>query len=509
MQALQNTTPISVLHNDLLWRIFLENIEFPNETIWRSEPHSGGLVTARHCSQVCQEWRDIYLGSPSIWAKLIDLNNLCQKGDNWRKEVISRSGQALLWVYGCPDDGIMSFLLPFLRGNWPRMQKISLNALFCGRSWGRWFFLAEPAPKLHTVLLEIESLGERIVFTDHAPLLRRFNISSHYYRFPTSASWFANILHVSFHATHTMEEVMQILKRMPRLISLKIVLHDCCSGDSGIPTNLPELKMLNLTGNFPDIVSMLEKITPSRECCFYIGHPVTPDFFGPTEPSNDAYSRYEKILIKQFSSYFAAHPPSAVSLSPKSTALFLEESLSSNTFQFLIPLYLPTLSSSLFIKEMTNSGSASLFREVSLVYNEEVPPAVISSLGMFSSLTTLCATDDALESILEHHLTTDTFFPLLTALKAKWPMGRRPGKELPAHHRFLKHRKAIGKPISVLEAVALYSWPGLPDMDYLEEFTGLVVKWSISDSAEGSREYRCGDGRPEELLFHTLGSKMK
>ncbi|KDR80339.1 hypothetical protein GALMADRAFT_153974, partial [Galerina marginata CBS 339.88] len=50
------------------------------------------LNTVRLTSQVCSHWREIILGSPIIWASTIELQILRQKSDNWRKEVMRRTG---------------------------------------------------------------------------------------------------------------------------------------------------------------------------------------------------------------------------------------------------------------------------------------------------------------------------------------------------------------------------------------------------------------------------------
>ncbi|KAF9539803.1 hypothetical protein CPC08DRAFT_717402 [Agrocybe pediades] len=79
MQASRDEPPISVLHEDVLWNIFLFNTDFDIYYPFEHNP----LTTARHCSQ----------------GRLVDIEDLEKKKSGWKKEVLARSGEDLLWVY--------------------------------------------------------------------------------------------------------------------------------------------------------------------------------------------------------------------------------------------------------------------------------------------------------------------------------------------------------------------------------------------------------------------------
>ena len=80
------------------------------------------LDNLRLSSQVCRDWRSIIVGSPSLWAQAIDLDNLLpnifdytsdyesepepeNEGEEdgarlWMNEVIRRTGNTPLWIKG-------------------------------------------------------------------------------------------------------------------------------------------------------------------------------------------------------------------------------------------------------------------------------------------------------------------------------------------------------------------------------------------------------------------------
>ncbi|KAF4613191.1 hypothetical protein D9613_010884 [Agrocybe pediades] len=259
---------------------------------------------------------------------------------------------------------------------------------------------------------------------------------------------------------------------------------------------------------------MLENISPSRECCLYIGGPPIEHYLQwEPAPSSDEYEQYETSVIKHIIPYFAAHPPSRALLRLHfyRHCISLEQGRVAHisNWRWCIPFYVPLLSPSLLVlKALASSASLSLVHELETWPQfQDAPLAVTSLLALFPSLKTLrILTDSVLELLLQRDpisTGTDTIFPLLSTLKVQWPSRERVDDGELAHQRFLKHRRATGKPISVFEPIPWTTYP-LPDMDYLEEHTGLLVRWP---TAGGMKEYRCGDGRPEELRFRTFGLK--
>ncbi|KAF9555493.1 hypothetical protein CPC08DRAFT_131168 [Agrocybe pediades] len=85
-----------------------------------------------------------------------------------------------------------------------------------------WAFLKEPAAQLRGLKISIPELQHQVLhsclFADDAPQLRRFDVLSTPYKFPTNASWVANLTSVTFTETFIREEVLMALQGMPRLV---------------------------------------------------------------------------------------------------------------------------------------------------------------------------------------------------------------------------------------------------------------------------------------------------
>ncbi|KAF9551913.1 hypothetical protein CPC08DRAFT_714976 [Agrocybe pediades] len=72
MQPTKKASPISILHEELLWNIFLEIIDDALVYPWEVEHRP--IVVIRCCSHVCGRWRSVILSSSTIWGRLIDLD---------------------------------------------------------------------------------------------------------------------------------------------------------------------------------------------------------------------------------------------------------------------------------------------------------------------------------------------------------------------------------------------------------------------------------------------------
>ena len=97
------TSPINKLPNDVLFFIFSINADMTDESpqCWDDKklPYRALHVT-RHTSQVSKYWRTLVLESPTIWARIIDLELFRPSLESWREEVLRRCGKCLLSVKG-------------------------------------------------------------------------------------------------------------------------------------------------------------------------------------------------------------------------------------------------------------------------------------------------------------------------------------------------------------------------------------------------------------------------
>ncbi|KAF9552319.1 hypothetical protein CPC08DRAFT_714715 [Agrocybe pediades] len=76
----------------------LQDILLKNTEV--GDPSHDRLRAARYSSQVCRSWRSLLLRSPIVWARLLDLNSLRKSKEKWTEEVVSRIGNAPIWIEG-------------------------------------------------------------------------------------------------------------------------------------------------------------------------------------------------------------------------------------------------------------------------------------------------------------------------------------------------------------------------------------------------------------------------
>ncbi|KAF4612968.1 hypothetical protein D9613_010893 [Agrocybe pediades] len=518
MQPLQGTPPTltstPVLYEDLLWRIFMENVEFPEGFNFTKDVSP--LITARRCSQVCKQWRRIFLSSPSIWGKMIDLNSLGQKTDEWRQAVLARTGEALLWVYGCMNQINAPFLLCLLQQNWCRVQAISIwkshyipLLMHCQ---GVWDCLKRPANNLERIDFTIPDSGINLpitLFGDHAPVLKVLHFYADTYKFKTTASWIRNLSSVTFHRAFSTEEVLRALKYMPQLVRLTVL--DPRREEyhvEKIAINLPHLEMMDVRGELAYITAILESITPSLDCCFS----AMPSYNHSGFDNAVERERYECAITKHIQSYFSHHRPTVLHIRLLDTdGIIFEDGGPADGRRFCIPIPVCPVESSSILKTLVEIGGLSDVKELKVglwdhfgqheSFERHIATR-LSALGIFSSVTTLATSDRFLEHILEDDFFVSQFLSNLMVLK----IYSRPVTEQrqtltldPAgYHLFVRNRRTRGRPISVLEI----HFRSLYDVFYLEEHTGLIVRaFHLSQLLE---EYRCGDRQAERLCFGAM-----
>lgn len=194
---------------------------------------------ARTCvaSQVCRQWRELMLAMPSLWAKLIDMDEISRRtGHEWRDELVQRSGAALLWIRAESsgrvgaranprERHIVQFFFDLVTGNWHRIQKLVLS------SYSRFeltrSMLCFPAPQLeHCVApfgpaagVQNEASSTEPLFANHVPKLRTVHLSR--CLFNRKAPWLYYLHSMTFDGTYTVPDSLTILSTMPRLQELK------------------------------------------------------------------------------------------------------------------------------------------------------------------------------------------------------------------------------------------------------------------------------------------------
>ncbi|KAF4613341.1 hypothetical protein D9613_011026 [Agrocybe pediades] len=177
---------------------------------------------------------------------------------------------------------------------------------------------------------------------------------------------------------------------------------------------------------------------------------------------------------------------------------------------FKISFYTTFLSSSSLLKELIGSACFSRVSVLDLLLplfgdddTESWTPIFSVFKQAFFSVKDLWLTEHTLDLLVKHPLFISTApFPSLFALHVKGPFIFNSPQSYynVLYNRFLQSLEEMGQPlISVLDLVLTHL--KLPrNMDFLEEYLGLLVKWRV-DQYKEEGEYRCGDGHPENLRF--------
>ncbi|KAH9484575.1 hypothetical protein JR316_0004057 [Psilocybe cubensis] len=291
--VLLTDTPINKLSTEILVNIFSLNghadacyIDLINTAIDDIVPtpeHEAALTVTRSSSQVCHHWREILLDSPKIWATSLDLHCLDQASDEWRNEVLRRTGNRLLTVVGTltGEKHYLDFFKEILANHWTRIRRLFL----CGSALKSelWAALQRPSPNMELLALGMIFHGvkadENDVFLgDYAPRLVGFRAR----RFiDPDLSWYRNIREVWDLPidVFNVPELLHLLSNMKYLELLKlsghVFLEESDDEDGNIssvgPVSIPSLKFLSLFGTAPfSFIPILLLLVPAPNCALQL-----------------------------------------------------------------------------------------------------------------------------------------------------------------------------------------------------------------------------------------------
>ncbi len=242
------------LNNDVLSRIF----EFNGDMF---EDYGSLHITCR-TSQVCRQWRDLMLDTPSLWAKLIDVDHICKRRTHeWRNELVRRSGAALLWIraeeipineMGHAESHVKQFFFEVMTGNWHRIQRLTVSTISdVGLNLP---MLSFPAPHLeeftgpYTWDLQEAIDPPQPLFANHAPKLRSVNASRCFLHL--QSAWLSDLHSITLDDTFCLSDALFILSATHRLQVLRFM--DIPIGDMNSPRPIVSLPHLQDLSYFSD-----------------------------------------------------------------------------------------------------------------------------------------------------------------------------------------------------------------------------------------------------------------
>ena len=514
--------PIAQLDRDVLWRIFAINavarVEELPEGVYTYDDLSrwSALTTTRYTSQVCVSWRQLIIGSSSLWGNVIDLQFLNQKSDTWRNEVLLRTGNSELSIIGSilrvDDRGSAGFFQLLLKNHWTRIVSVNVTIhSFDTRKWpdDAWSALERPAPNLRSFSITFDDEPHRFsspgfsLFANHAPLLTRFSQN----RAPINhkASWLAGLTSLELNSVPTLSILLDMCSHLHSLRALQLFFPFTGPelGNQLRSVNIPSLTTLFIRGAFDIALEFLDNITTAPGCSLRLSG----------DPANTVIqlSPAQRIIGRFANSYFSHHSSTSIYLkfTPYTIGLedFSDEFEVSIRFQSNIPTTALTLCSAKLLPAYFSQVKMLRLYIEGLLTADPLKSLFREFLITMTALEKLRITTDGLNLFITS-FSRDTqervFLHLKTIILDPYHRDMH-SRELPDSTTlikdFLDMRRKMGFPIEILDLTKWNTLSKVPmDIKKLEEFSGLKVVWrESSDVGTKRRKYVCGSGRLQEL----------
>ncbi|KAH9475227.1 hypothetical protein JR316_0012338 [Psilocybe cubensis] len=510
------SSPISSLCYEVLWTIFRTNADIH----WNRAPMN-----------VCRQWREIILESPSLWGMAIELDLLIHKKESlWAKEVMKRTEKSKLYISGWfngSKPAPRTFFASLLSENWERIRRIDVGITKAKHldpeMWGALF---RPSECLEIIRIHVDEDevpyprmdhdGQGPIFSGTAPTLYDFSVHNIPAQcFSLSSPWLSQLrrLVISTPSAFNATDILVALGRLSALehLVLKHVLPPVKEQLQSV--SLPNLRSLNISKDFTTSSFLLKWINPG------VGSTLQLNLHGyDLILHHDMFSLCKEIP-RYFDNFFECAPfAKCMLLEPGYNRFKVDgwksvdgiDSLSRRG-DFSVSVSGGTAerrSQTTRPQQLIASLGACGFTHVTRFAFEptehlarlEDQSAFIPLLSGLRSVNHLMASPYALGALVELQETaSDLFFPALTRLQFITGLWQEP---TPTYHtdpvfRFIESRRESGKPISVFDVSESRYNEQYLDWTYLDKITGLKVTWS--DDEGDLKEYICGTGQPEKL----------
>ncbi|KDR79608.1 hypothetical protein GALMADRAFT_243699 [Galerina marginata CBS 339.88] len=492
--------PASLLNGDILWLIFDINADMFS--------YRKALETTRISSHVCREWRSVILDAPTLWGKLIDLDNLSQKRNEWRDEVLRRSGDSPLSMLRSAlvlnplpwrEHFLATFALSILNQHWSRIERLEICSDTDSIDTAVLEAIQKPAPRLRKFHIQFKNAPRTVhsgeFFANQAPLLESIKIP---FKFQLPAPWLSNIRTLSIGGEHFyLSEVLDILKTTPLVeafgVSIRHILNTTINTSSLL---LPHLTAINFAGDFTSGIGMLGSLVDIHRATS-----LEVSLRDTTVTSDEHWTALYQILSRVLQDHFAVHSPTQISLNlhPRDFSLKARGNAGS--------ILQISLEAGLWDRRSITSFVASKFEmsifhtavELDLKFDHnsirDYNPIFQSFFSSFSFIRVLTLRHErAIRQVHPQYMDpSEILFPALETLKFSWYKGGIFATE--PIRQFLVARREAGYPISTLDLTEYTKdiAEALMSMDELEEMKGLKILWCRSGE-EGILEHICGTG---------------
>ena len=515
--------PVLMLHDDLLWSIFswIANMKPPRKSIFFPEPRA--LTSTCQCSQVCQNWRRILLHASSLWGNVLDLDALSLGNDNWRNEILRRTGISLLSVSGIQQPlgrskSSREFFYSLLEKNWDRIrllhishdeQPVNMHGKIDEIRWSR--ILSFPAKNLESFQLSVSknafpSGSPRILrsnsaglFNNSAPMLTEVKTS----RVQCSTSFFSHLRTFSMNfqfSEFNVGEFLNALRKMNLLEELTLTSFFPCPINqqrNSTPVFLPRLMNINLNGAF-HCTAILDNIQPVAGRILEL---VVND---RTYWEHELWLAALGTICRCSKDHFITYPTASLCVALWSSCVYTVanphnnlESFSSNSIFALLRLRASlefsspyNLAPTIYLQLNIPAGyygmvlAKNLLSILPSVVMLECEERTIEKLNRIPGVDRLMKGLEILKltRMIAYERENFRLFTLSN------------GAPAPLLH-FLFKRWETGHPIQLLDLTScrgIECYPG--GMRVLEKLSGLKVIWGIDCAKHQRHEYKCGAG---------------
>ncbi|KDR74390.1 hypothetical protein GALMADRAFT_250306 [Galerina marginata CBS 339.88] len=513
------------LNNDLLWRILDINANMYH----KSEEEIPALTTLRLTSQVSASWRELAISAASLWGSVINLNHLNQKKGHWRDEVLKRSKLSLLCVKGKTGSSLQSaeFFASILTDHWHRIrildleksgniEYIGVQVLITLFSRSAPFLENFTVPTLYSRPGSAPLIDDAFrIFSDNAPFLRNFK---HFTVMPSHihAPWMSQLRRLVLIQPISAHKFIGALSSMSLLESLTATCHlikDSRMNPLPVVT-VSRLNQLYFNCNLAtstEWIHILSKITPATDCSlrfvFHLSNreaQLTATDMALAMSLLSNYSQRHFNTCKALSVGLLIKPTSIILLDTEKIA-FSKDDVGLDRFEFSLSQSSPFPSrASPSVLESIGQCHWNSVETLKLSIEDPIGPSdinfikFVSSLISLTSLTVWPRTLQLLSRIPTHLVST--LFPCLQDLCYITEEAQQSDSVI--LKPFLKLRKKVGRPISVLYLGGDYIQN--QDFRFLDVYHDLTVVWWFYDEwqeRDQRMEYRCGSGKPGVLDF--------
>ncbi|KDR74849.1 hypothetical protein GALMADRAFT_565168 [Galerina marginata CBS 339.88] len=259
------------------------------------------MTTARLTSQVCQKWRELIVQSPLIWAKIIDLGLLARNNDEWKNEILRRTGETTLCITG-PLDWKKSagYFCTLLTRHWERIQKLDVwVSNFCCRGQHPTVpslladIVGRPAPALEFIrILTSESTPSKSIIPLCPPIPGY-----------VSTAWIPQLRAIT---VYDGMDLLALLAEMPLLESLRIEpSRNTLRAKKRLNASridLPRLNKITIIQCFPDIPIILDNINAAPHCALQL---ICNDSVKCLTNCNNDIPAFKSLLKQYCAGYFS------------------------------------------------------------------------------------------------------------------------------------------------------------------------------------------------------------